>query len=193
MSWPELVWVDEDYDYSYSSDGQSRFGAYLRQRASLFDDDGEPLTAPDFAQTVWRIACGPVMSPPYVQLGHDVHMVTCRLDDNDLEYVVADVQVRLPHPMQVWDMRAAGWLDWTRPRSWSEDPGPRTEPDGFPALLFAVTFSITIPAHSLPYPKSTQVDVAMAKDAIGEICRAVNRQVGPDLESLLIRWQERRR
>lgn len=197
MSTRRIVWTDEDYDTAHgstrASDGGSRFGAYLRQRRDQFGDDGEPLAPVWFASLVWRIASSPVMSPPYVKTSSRVHEVVCQGDEYAPGVLQVDVHVPLLHPSQVWDVRAAGWRDWTHHRdAWrDDDPLPLVEPDQYPRLLFSTTFAIAIPAGSLPAPTSTGVDVDLAKQAVETVCSWVNRKVGPELESLLIRWQQR--
>lgn len=196
MSARRIVRVDEDYDRSHASVGQSRFGAYLRQRANQFDDDGAPLDAVWFAMLVWQIANGPVMSPPYVQTSSRVYEVACRGDEYAANVLVATVRVRLPHPPQAWDERAAGCHDWTHDRGvWRTDdePLPLVAPEQFPQMLFTVNLSISIPTTALPAPTSTDVEVDVAKDTVRTICTRVNENVGPQLESLLSRWQDRRR
>ena len=192
MSGRDLVWVEEDFDWNYASDGASRFGAYLRQREHWFSEDGDPLDAIDFALSAWRVASAPVMSPGYVQLSADIHRV-CFDYDHDSEELTGRVEVRLPHPAQVRDMRLSGWRDWTPRRPWSDVPSPLEEPERRPALLFAALFVVTVPVDRLPTPKRPGADVALAKAAVQELVRGVNKAAGPDVSSLLIRWRERAR
>jgi hypothetical protein len=48
-------WVDDTYDRDMSSDGRSRFGAYLRQKAGMFADEGDGTDNVRFALAAWRI------------------------------------------------------------------------------------------------------------------------------------------
>lgn len=187
-----LVDVDERYDSDYASDGASRYGAYLRSREHLFIDDGCPLSAAGFATLAWRIAKSPVMSPGYVQLSSDVYEVDLRPGE-DAGDLVAEVEVRLPHPPQARALRS-GWRDWSRAMAWASDPGPLVEPDeGRSALLFSARFVVGLHADDLPRPTTLGVDVFLAKLAVARVCELVNLTAGPDLERLLSGWREVRR
>lgn len=60
--------VDDGHDADMASDGNSRFGAYIRQRRTMFCEDGHPVDdRVRFALTAWRIAQPPIMSPGYVR------------------------------------------------------------------------------------------------------------------------------
>lgn len=49
--------MDETYDRDYSSDGLSRYGAYLRQKRTMFDrGDGPTDDAASFALAAWCVA-----------------------------------------------------------------------------------------------------------------------------------------
>ena len=63
----KLVVVNDAYDREYASGGHSRYGAYLRQNASLFksawSDQPEPIEDPaEFAVHAWQIATAPPTS-----------------------------------------------------------------------------------------------------------------------------------
>ena len=74
MSGTELLvcWIDLDYDRTQASDGQSRYGAYVRDYARLFDPwqdapDGVTGDPVEFAIAAFRVATGPIMSPGFVR------------------------------------------------------------------------------------------------------------------------------
>ena len=74
MSSTELLvcWIDPDYDREQASDGQSRYGAYVRDHARLFDPwqdapDGVTRDPVDFAIAAFRVATGPIMGPGFVR------------------------------------------------------------------------------------------------------------------------------
>jgi hypothetical protein len=58
----DLVWVDEQYDRQFTSDGVSRYAAYLRARGHLFADEDGPVDQAGFAVLAWRTATSPVTS-----------------------------------------------------------------------------------------------------------------------------------
>ncbi|WP_020578908.1 hypothetical protein [Actinopolymorpha alba] len=186
----KVVFVDEFYDRDYASDGISRYGAYLRDRAHLFNTASDPLDPVDFAWTAWRIASGPVMSPGYIRVRPDIPWVTCHPRE-DRDRLVAELEVRLPHPPQVRGLRRFGWADWARQRPWSDDPSPYVEPEeNRSTLLFTARFVAELPAEGLPAPQRPGVNVGMAKAAVREICHQINSAVAPDLNRLLAGWRE---
>lgn len=151
MSADNVVWVDDFHDRESASDGVSRFGAYVRQRAHLFADglDG-PLRQVDFAATAWAIACSPVMSPGYVRARPDVWAVTCFAGEEG-RVLVADVEVRLPWPPE-WRNTGSviGWTGWARSTSgWGEPPVLVEPEDKAQALLVTVHLRVPIAAELL--------------------------------------------
>src|SRR5215469_18526947 len=65
-------WIDHEYDQANSSDGISRYGAYIRQRISTSFAECWNGTSGDsgrerFAAAAWRTATSPVMVPGYVR------------------------------------------------------------------------------------------------------------------------------
>lgn len=172
-----IVTVDDAYDRDYASDGISRFGAYVRQRAHLLVDDWEPLSPVTFAVTVWTIASGPMMSPGYVRTRSSIRGVNCRHGDEP-GLLIAEVAVALPWPS---DLRQSDDL-----RGWSST---RT-PDGYederhPALLVDGRIRIPISEEELPRPsRFAGLDVGVAKRAVAVVCERVNQQAGPVLARL---------
>src|SRR6266536_3430342 len=64
--------VDEDWDRTNASDRVSRYGAYLRSHAELFDPwrdapGGITEDPGEFAIAALQVATGPIMSPGYVR------------------------------------------------------------------------------------------------------------------------------
>jgi hypothetical protein len=174
-----LVTVDDTDDRERASDGRSRFGAYLRQRAHRLHTEGEPLNAYDFAAVVWRIACPPVMAPGYVRLRGDVHEVVPVWGENrDGDQRLA-FEVRVPLAHQA----PAGWDGWHRTRRerdseqvW-QDPGTER-----PALLTTATLRLpTDDTWDLPTPWHTDPARLLddAKQAVAAITRAINEYAGP--------------
>ena len=63
-----VCWIDPDYDRTSASDGQSCYGAYLRDHARLFDPfqdapDGVTRNPVEFAMAAVQVAAGPIMWP----------------------------------------------------------------------------------------------------------------------------------
>jgi hypothetical protein len=174
-----LVVADEAYDRDYASDGLSRFGAYVRQRAHLFVFDWEPLSPAGFASEVWAIAGSPVMSPGYVRVRHDVSGIYCRCADDSFGLVV-DVHLRLPWPVE------PGWASWQRLSDPDEDGQTLVAPDeDLLAVLATATVQVPVAEELLPEPgRFAGHDLTIAKRAVGVICRQVNTHAGPVVDRI---------
>ncbi|MGQ0843477.1 MAG: hypothetical protein ACT4QF_05025 [Sporichthyaceae bacterium] len=181
-----IVWTDDLYDRDYASDGLSRFGGYVRQRAHLFVDDWEPLSPAAFAATVWTIATSPVMSPPYVHLRPDVSAVTCRHAEEP-GLLLAEVEIRLRWPAGLNDFPdLCGWSSWDR---WIDRPTNDVHliapSEHKRALLTTATLRVPIPETKLPTScRFAEADVAIAKRAVAAVCSAVDVHVRPVLAYL---------
>jgi hypothetical protein len=181
MTTNPLAWVDEDYDVDYASDGISRFGSYVRQRAHLFVDDWEPLSAASFAATVWSVATSPVMSPGYVRIRPDVWSLTC-FPGEEPGFLLAELEVRVPWPAALrGGQELDGWFSWQRTTSWAHEETMYLEPVGDRrSLLVTSVLRVPIDEGILPTPcRFAALDVSTAKRAISVICTEVNATAGP--------------
>jgi hypothetical protein len=171
-----IVSIDDAYDRDYASDGISRFGAYVRQRAHLFVDDWEPLSPVTFAATVWAIASGPLMSPGYVRTRSSVGGVHCRHADEP-GLLLAEVDMCLPWSADLRNRsELAGWSSWT-----STLAPELTDPDERrPALLLRACVRVPVHEGLLPNPsRFAALDVTVAKQAVAVICEQVNTRAAP--------------
>jgi hypothetical protein len=181
-----IVGIDDAYDRDYASDGISRFGAYVRQRAHLFVADWEPLTPVTFAVTLWTIATGPVMSPGYVRVRTSVSAVTCRHAEEP-GLLLAEVRLRLPRPA---DRRGAdivqAWSDWTLTTDVDGVGTTWSPPDEHcRAALLSARLRVPIREDQLPVPtRFAALDVTGAKRAIAVICEQVNTHAAPVVAAL---------
>jgi hypothetical protein len=183
-----LVWVDEEYDRDYASDGHSRLGAYLRRDTWLADPDDD-LDPVGFAFAVWRTATGPIMAPPYVHVRRDLADVVAYRSDDDPELLVVALDAPTGWPCHLAGHPAAtGWQGWHRPRTLDEGPDPYRQPaDQHRALLVTARLRLAIPGADLPTPACPgggAVDVRAAKNACGLIVARVNAAAGPLLAAL---------
>ncbi|MFJ9693424.1 hypothetical protein [Kitasatospora sp. NPDC101183] len=159
-----LAVVDDKYDREYASDGGSRYGAYLARKARLLHEDGQPLTAAEFARAAWQIATSPVMSPGYVRVRPDLHAVTVvPAEDNE---VALRIEVPLRHHALAHrpDHRLGDW----QPDPWSNDDDFRRliEPYTDKALLLATaTLLLPVPDHLLIEPGSAEPGRIMTIEA----------------------------
>ena len=111
-----VCWIESEYDRAYASDGQSRYGAYVRDYARLFDpwqDAPDRVTTDpvEFAMAAFRVATGPIMSPGFVRWHPRVCGYGVERSDQDGRLVVS-VTLATPAPL-----RLPGWA-W---RSWERD------------------------------------------------------------------------
>src|SRR6266536_38462 len=185
------AWLDLDYDREYASDGVSRYGAYLRDRAWWWDDD--PAADADRAAVVsaarcWEIANGPIMGPALVVLHPRILTAQAGVDEYDGRQLVLTVRlvVGLPDGLR----RVLGY-QW---RSWQHDQygpsGPTwTEPyerSGGPLRVALPTLSLSWPAPAarLPLPGGGLPDVDDAIEAVSAVAGVVNGELRPVLAYL---------
>jgi len=110
-----VCWIDIDYDRTSASDGQSRYGAYLRDHARLFDpwrDAPEGVTRDpvEFAMGAVRVATGPIMWPGYIRW----HPRVCAYGtepSEDAGRLVVSVTLAAPAPRA---LVAGAWRGWER-------------------------------------------------------------------------------
>jgi hypothetical protein len=182
----EVCWPDEDWDRSCASDGISRFGAYLRSHAGLFEPWREASGAitqdpGEFAVAAFGVACGPIMSPGYVGwhprvLGHQVGYG----DDPDPRRLVLTVTLAAFLPMHL----GSPWWSWTTymGRDWAEPD------EGRHAALPSLRLRWPLPTSSLPppgHPTRAEVpDLGDAKASVRALVAEFNRTAGPVLARL---------
>ena len=183
-----VCWVDADWDRSQASDGVSRYGAYLRSHAELFDDpwgedapDGVTQDAGEFAVAAFRVATGPIMSPGYVRWHPRVldHKVS-RGEDPEPGRLVVKVTLATAVPM---------WLGspWWR---WTERFGhPWREPDDDRhAALASLALRWPLPVADLPRPRPPRragvPNLADAEASVRALVAEINATAGPVLAKL---------
>lgn len=177
--------MDETYDRDYSSDGLSRYGAYLRQKRTMFDrGDGPTDDAVSFALAAWRVAQSPIMAPGYVQPHPRVLAADEHWDDYGRAAVLVQVAAPLPEPV-------ARSIDRWRWRGWERhghDPSFWVAPydNDRPAAYTMVTLRIPLDGAALPRPRyrAGAADTTTAKQAVQVLCRLLNDQVDPVLDAL---------
>jgi hypothetical protein len=181
-----VCWVDEDWDRTNASDGISRYGAYLRSHAELFDPwkeapNGITEDPGEFAAAAFRVACGPIMSPGYVRwhprvLDHEVD----RGEDPDPSRLVCKVLLATSLPMWL----GSPWWSWTTHmgRDWSEPE------DAKHAALARLELRWPIPDATLPRPhrpaRPGQPNLRDAKAAVRALVAQINQTAGPVLAKL---------
>jgi hypothetical protein len=177
--------VDETYDRDYSSDGRSRFGAYLRERSHMFrDGDGLMTESGAFALSAWRIAQSPIMAPGYVRTHPRVLSTEAYRDDD--HRVAITVQVAAPLPAAL--VRAIDgwrWRGWERV-GFTETRWVEPYDNDRPAAFTTVALRVPLAAAALPAPRyrAGVPETATAKRAVRAICDLLNDHVRPVLAEL---------
>jgi hypothetical protein len=179
-----VCWVDGAYDRASASDGVSRYGAYLRDYAGLFDPweeapDGITREPVDFAIAAFKVATGPIMAPGYVRWHGRVcdYAATWREPDRRL---LLSVTLAAPSPVRL------GW-DW---RGWERDFHGhwRAPDDGRPVGLCRLELRWPVATDRLPTPtRPRRPGVPNHRDAtraVAALVDHVNATVGPVLAEL---------
>jgi hypothetical protein len=179
----EVCWVEAQWDRDTASDGVSRYGAYLRDKAKRFEPwygEGVGVTVDpvEFAVGAFAVATAPIMSPGYVVWHPRVqaHEVTRNDQDGRLQVSVTlatSSPVRLRSPWWGWQQELGRYID---------------PPDRQHAALTRLELRWPIPTERLhqPHPPSVHgipnLDDAKAtvRVPVGEI----NATAGPVLAEL---------
>lgn len=177
--------VDETYDRDYASDGRSRFGAYLRQKANMFHDGSQMATDNQrFALSAWRIAQSPIMAPAYVQPHPRIQGTNECWDDDGRSALNVLLATPLPRTLE----RSLPGRQWWR--GW-EQVGFRArwvEPydNSHAAAYTTLTLRVPLAGATLPMPcyQGDVPDTATAKQAVYAIRDLLNDALRPILAEL---------
>lgn len=141
-------WIDDVYDRDMASDGCSRYGAYVRQKAYMFRDGDDWIDDNvRFAITAWRIAQPPIMSPGYVR-NHPRVLDNCEhWDDEGRVALTVELSIALPTQMARTTMHL-DWYGWDRKDERWIKPYDNDRPAAFATLVVRVP----LPAARFPSP-----------------------------------------
>ena len=180
-----VCWIDPDYDRVNASDGQSRYGAYLRSHARLFDPwqdapDGVTTDPVEFAIAAFRVATGPIISPGFVRWHPRVRAYGTDRSEHD-GHLVVSVTLATPAPL-----RLPGWA-W---RGWERDFHDRfLEPeDRGPVALARLELRWPLDGDQLHRPARPRIpgrpNLVDATTAVAVVVGSVNHTAGPVLAAL---------
>jgi len=180
-----VCWIDHDYDRANASDGVSRYGAYVRDYARLFDpfqDAPDRVTADpvEFAVAAFRVATGPIMGPGFIRWHPRVCGYGVERSDLDGRLVVS-VTLATPAPL-----RLPGWA-W---RGWERDFHDRfLEPeDRGPVALARLALRWPLPSDQLHQPGRPLVpgrpNLVDATAAVAVVVGSANHTAEPVLAAL---------
>ncbi len=181
-----VCWVDAEWDRSRASDGVSRYGAYLRGHAELFDPwrevaNGITEDPGEFAIAAFQVACGPIMSPGYVCWHPCVldHRVS-HGDNPEPGRLVCSVTLATSLPLWL----GSPWWSWTPyfGRDWCEPDDDRH------AALARLELRWPLVTSALPRPqpaaRSGQPNLRDAKAAVRALVAQINQTAAPVLAKL---------
>jgi hypothetical protein len=188
----DVFWIDAEYDRDQSSDGISRYGAYVRQGWSgPWCGESRPAELASFA---WRRATGPVMAPGYVRMHPRVRSASLGISDWDGSLIAA-VDLIAPQPKDFRYLRSdrGTWKDWPaegwRDLRYHEPYGD--ELDGKCFLLTTIGLRFTVPAGDLPAVPgegeplfTTDQLVAACTKAVAVLVREMNAAVRLPLDRI---------
>jgi hypothetical protein len=175
-----VCWIDRDHDRANASDGVSRYGAYLRDHAELFDPwqeapDGVTGDPVEFAIAAFKVATGPIMSPGYVRWHGRVCDYVATRSEHDGRLLLS-VTLATPSPVRLpWD-----WRGWERDfHDRYLEPDDR-RPVGLARLELrwpVATDQLPTPSRprrpSVPNPRDAARAVAVLVDQVNATCGPV--------------------
>jgi hypothetical protein len=180
-----VCWIDPDYDRINASDGQSRYGAYVRDHARLFNpfqDASDDVTRDpvEFTIAAFRVATGPIMAPGLVRWHRRVCTYGVEPSERDGRLVVS-ITLATPAPL-----RLPGWA-W---RGWECDFLDRfLEPeDRGPVALARLELRWPLGSDQLHRPARPRArgrpNLVDATTAVAVVVGSVNHTAGPVLAAL---------
>ncbi|MFI6296752.1 hypothetical protein ACIBEJ_34540 [Nonomuraea sp. NPDC050790] len=190
--------IDADYDRDRASDGRSRYGYYVRDRAEQFREawDWDESRPARFAATAWRVATGPIMAPGYVR--HHPRLLSAGVEVNDWDGSLvgtASLVTSWPQPLAAsreWRTGDTWWRDWPTEALWGSDGVRYLDPSGQEIsrgqhfLMASAALAFPLPTQSLPPLGSepTADLVSLAHSYVEVLVAEMNRIVTPVLDTL---------
>jgi hypothetical protein len=183
-------WIDWDYDRNNADTGtRSRYSNYLRQSPSFgeiwYDDPSV-----EFAAIAWRIATGPIMSPPLVHSHPRIMGAAVQRSDWNGE-MIADIRLVSRRPQALFNAKTVGGTYYRDCQldPWGSYAGIGEEDLTRNAYLTAELRMLwQLPAGTLSTLTAVPTDHAalfdQAVECVETLVRALNREVAPVIEQL---------
>jgi hypothetical protein len=194
-----VFWIDHEYDQANSSDGISRYGAYIRQRirtvfAECWSATGDDSGRERFAAAAWRTATTPVMVPGYVR--RHPRITAAQVERNDWDgSLTGIVYLIIPWPdalasSREWQ-RGQWWRDWPAEPSFGTGRDVYTEPTGqdltkHPYLMASATLAFPLHPPVLPAAPTGPRDEleGKARRAVAALVTELNHVITPVISAL---------
>lgn len=183
-------WFDWDYDRNYASNGTSRYAAYLADRDQSFREIWDDNPSVEFAALAWRIATGPIMSPPLVHSHPRIVRATAERSGWNGE-LVADIWLVSPRPAALANAKdsAGRWYRDRQTDTWGEYEGVGEQDlTRAPYLTTTVQMLWQLPTGTVPpiaeVPAAGNALHRQALECLDVLVGALNREVGPILDLL---------
>jgi hypothetical protein len=196
--------VSDAYDRDQSSDGESRYAAYVRKNISLFADLGKWFDDPktighEYAAAAWKVANGPIMAPGLVGFHPRIADVSISRSDWDGE-LNADLTFYTDWPAELQGLRHVDgsylgdwrWSDWMQ-----RFEGPSGEDIAKrPYLLTTARLILSLPAGTVPTigddqfpdlkndPTTIAWFVQQARLSLAQLVEGLNQVVQPIINRL---------
>lgn len=188
--------IGRTYDAEMASDGESRYGHYVREAVTTdrypwdLDDDAD--RRHEFAALAWRAATPPVMAPGYVRYHHlisDARVYRSSWDGT----LAASVSVLTPPPATLAQLR--GWQSWQIelrdgnhvPIEPSEREIVRRSPHitGYALTTTVLEFALhDVVLPEIPAAPASPAVARTAAVAVGALVGALNDIVTPVIDAL---------
>ncbi len=184
-------WIDWEYDRENADPHSgSRYGNYLLARTDLFREIDYDDPSVEFACQAWRIATGPVMSPPLIRSHDRISGAVVSRSHWDGE-ASAEVTLISPRPSPLQAVRTTSgvhYRDWRRAYSGYYEPISEEDAARYPFLLTTVQILLPVPAGTVPHinivPVSSGGLLDLATDSITALVEYLNWQIRPVLDQI---------
>jgi hypothetical protein len=183
-------WLDWHYDRDRADTGtSSRYGNYLRQHDHSFNEIYYDNPAVEFAATAWRIATGPIMSPPLVFCHQRI--ATARVFRSEWNgEMVANIQLVSPRPQALANARttSGAWYHDQHLNAWDSYEGIGDSLVRNAYMLTEVRMLWQMPAGTVPamtaVPAPGPARFGACIDALIALLDELNREISPILDKL---------
>lgn len=182
--------LDWDYDRDNADTGtDSRYANYLRQHTTTFAEIWYDDPSVEFAAIAWRVATGPIMSPPLVRSHPRITSVSLGRSGWDGEMIV-DIRLVSPRPQALFNAKTTTGDRYRDQHVNAFDCYEGIGEEDLTRnayLLTEVRMLWQLPAGTLPAVKEIPTGDALfhqAVECVTHLTTALNREVNPVIDRL---------